>query len=103
EVQAERLDQRLVLLLVRRFAAEEHALRARLGTLEERLLALEPLPGLELRMLLHEVVRDVPADRADDAVRPSPNHGLLLRHVLVPLRDVTPVFEDRIRLAVRHR
>src|SRR5256886_4525460 len=102
QVQAERLDQRLVLLLVRRIAAEEHALRARLGTLEERLLALQALPGLELRMLLHQVVRDVPADRADDAVRSDPDHRLLLRHVLVPLRYVTPVLEDRIRLAVRH-
>src|SRR6266542_3196488 len=103
EVQSQRLDQRLVLLLIRRVAAEEHALRARLRALEERLLALQAFPRLELRMLLHQVVRDVPPDRALHPILSDPDYGLLLRHVLLPLRDVAPVLEDRVRFPVRHR
>src|SRR6266511_1116351 len=103
EVQSQRLDQRLVLLLIRRVAAEEHALRARLRALEERLLALQAFPRLELRMLLHQVVRDVPPDRALHPIRSDPDYGLLLRHVLLPLRDVAPVLEDPVRFPVRHR
>src|SRR5439155_1782580 len=48
QVQPERLDQRRVLLLIRRVAPEEHALRSRFRALEQRLFALQALPGLEL-------------------------------------------------------
>src|SRR5581483_7584317 len=103
EVQVERLDQRLVLLLIRRVAAEEHPLRTRLGALEERLFALEALPRLELRVLLHQVRRDVPADHARNAVLAGIHDRVLLRHVLLLLGNVAPVLEDRVRLPVRHR
>ena len=60
--EAELLDQLRVLLDVRRVAAEEHPLRPRLRALEDALLALQALPRLELRVLLHQVRRDEPAD-----------------------------------------
>src|SRR6266849_9989687 len=69
EIEAEPLDQLLVLLDVGRVTAEKHPLRAGLWALEERLLALETRPRLELRVLLHQVRRDVPADVPGDAVR----------------------------------
>ena len=105
EVETQDLDQLLVLLDVRRVAAEEHPLRARLGALEERLLALQPLPRLELRVLLHQVRRDVPADVPDDARGPEVDDRLLLGdEVLVDLEvDVAPVLEHDVDLAVGHR
>jgi hypothetical protein len=103
EVQVERLDQLLVLLHVGRVASEEHALVAGLGGLEHILLALQALPGLELRVLVHQVLRDEPADVTLDAERTALDDGAGLVDVLLVLVGVLPVLEHRVDLAVRHR
>src|SRR5918994_204123 len=103
EVEIERLDQLLVLLDVGGVAAEEHALVARLRRLEQVLLALEALPVLEFRVLIHQVLRDEPADVALDAQRPAHHDGAGLVDVLLVLVDVLPVLEHGVDLAVGHR
>jgi hypothetical protein len=103
EVQVERLDQLLVLLDVGGVAAQEHALVAGLSGLEEILLALEPLPRLELGVLLEQVLRDEPADVALDAQRPAVDDRACLLDVLGVLVGVLPVLEHRVDLAVGHR
>src|SRR5829696_751242 len=102
EVQVESLDQLLVLLDVGGVASEEHALVAGLGGLEQILLALQALPGLELGMLVHQVLGDEPADVTLDSERSTLDHGAGLVDVLRVLVRVLPVLEHGVHLAVRH-
>jgi hypothetical protein len=84
-------------------SAQEHPLVAGLGGLEEVLLALQALPGLELGVLVHEVLRDEPADVALHPERPAHHDGARLVDVLLVLVGVLPVLEDGVDLAVGHR
>src|SRR5215208_7692823 len=103
EVQPQSVDQLLVLLDVGGVASEEHALVAGLGGLEQVLLALQPLPGFELRMLVHQVLGDEPSDVTLDSERSTLDHRAGLVDVFRILVRVLPVLEYGVDLAVRHR
>src|SRR6266540_2734251 len=98
ELLAEELEQRVARVRARVRLWIASVLLVVLATLETG----RELDHVDL-VLCVEVVRDVPPDRALHPIRSDPDYGLLLRHVLLPLRDVAPVLEDRVRFPVRHR
>src|SRR6478752_1177021 len=101
EVEAEVADDRLVELDVRRVRAEELALAAGLGRREVLGEVVQVLVVEDLRVLLGEPRRHVPADDADVAGRPQVHRTAVsgLGEELLLEVGVAPVLQDHVDLA----
>ena len=98
-VQAEVGDQRLVVLDEGRVGAEELALVARLGRLEQVGVLVEVVPVGDVRVLVDHPAGDVPADDPGHAVRARVRGQLLVGDVVLLEVGMAPVLEDDVDLA----